>query len=104
MSADEKEKTETPEPSDEGKEKDEKETPELSDEGKKEVEQMQQAYEDDRQTAVLPGTDGTITGVAINEWLDDDGNPKFGKDEQQEDGDKPNEQQEDSDKQKEDAS
>ena len=33
----------------------------------------------------LPGTDNTITGVAINEWLDDDGNPKFGKDEQQND-------------------
>ena len=33
----------------------------------------------------LPGTDNTITGVAINEWLDDDGNPKFGKDEQQKD-------------------
>jgi len=32
---------------------------------------------------VLPGTDGTISGVAINEWLDDDGNPKFGNDKQQ---------------------
>jgi hypothetical protein len=32
---------------------------------------------------VLPGTDNTITGVAVNEWLDDEGNPKFGKDEQQ---------------------
>jgi hypothetical protein len=48
---------------------------------------MQQAYNDDRETAVLPGTDGTITGVAINEWLDDDGNPKFGQDKKQEDGD-----------------
>ena len=45
---------------------------------------MREAYNDDRPTAVLPGTDGTITGVAVNEWLDDDGNPKFGKDEQQE--------------------
>ena len=44
---------------------------------------MQEAYDDDRPTVVLPGTDGTITGVAINEWLDDDGNPKFGKDKQQ---------------------
>lgn len=57
---------------------------ELSDEGKEQVRQMRAAYEDDRETAVLPGTDGTITGVAINEWLDEDGNPKFGKDEQQE--------------------
>jgi hypothetical protein len=46
----------------------------------------------------LPGTDNTITGVAINEWLDDDGNPKFGKDEQQED-----DKQHEDDKQQEDA-
>ena len=61
-----------------------RETPELSEEGKEKVRQMQQAYDDDRPTAVLPGTDGTITGVAINEWLDDDGNPKFGKEKQEE--------------------
>jgi hypothetical protein len=60
------------------------ETPELSEEGKEAVRKMQEAYDDDRPTAVLPGTDGTITGVAINEWLDDEGNPKFGKDKQQE--------------------
>jgi hypothetical protein len=81
MSAEEKDQGEKPEQS---------KTPELSDEGKKQVEHMQQAYDDDRQTAVLPGTDSTITGVAINEWIDDEGNPKFGKDEQQGD-----EQQED---------
>ncbi len=56
------------------------EVPELSEEGKEEVKRMRAAY-DDRPTAVMPGTDGTITGTAINEWLDDDGNPKFGKDE-----------------------
>jgi hypothetical protein len=61
----------------------ENEKPELSDEGKEEVKQMREAYDDDRPTAVLPGTDNTITGVAVNEWLDDDGNPKFGKDEEQ---------------------
>jgi hypothetical protein len=56
---------------------------ELSEEGKEKVKEMRATYDDDRQTAVLPGTDGTITGVAINEWLDDDGNPKYGQDEQQ---------------------
>jgi hypothetical protein len=61
------------------------ETPELSEEGKEKVRQMQEAYNDDRQTAVLPGTHNTITGVAVNEWLDDEGNPKFGKDKQQQD-------------------
>jgi hypothetical protein len=81
MSADEKAQTETPERSEEGKE----ETPELSEEGKQEVQRMRDTYDDDRPTVALPGTDNTITGVAINEWLDDDGNPKFGKDKQQED-------------------
>jgi hypothetical protein len=79
MSADEKTQTEMPEASEEGKEF------ELSEEGKQEVQRMQATYDDDRPTVALPGTDNTITGVAINEWLDDDGNPKFGKDEQQED-------------------
>lgn len=68
---------------------DEEHTPtasDLSDEGREKVEQMRQAYDDDRPTAVLPGTDNTITGVAVNEWLDDDGNPKFGKDKQQDAG------------------
>jgi hypothetical protein len=59
------------------------ETPELSEEGKEKVRQMQEAYDDDRPTVAMPGTGGTITGVAINEWLDDEGNPKFGKDKPQ---------------------
>jgi hypothetical protein len=79
------------------------ETPELSDEGKEKVEQMRATYDDDRQTAVLPGTGGTITGVAVNEWIDDDGNPKFGKDEQKKKAEEQDKPQED-DKQKEDAS
>jgi hypothetical protein len=91
MSAEENDQGGTPEKS---------QTSELSDEGKQQVEQMQAAYDDDRQTAVLPGTDGTITGVAINEWLDDEGNPKFGKDKQPEDQE---EQPEDKDKQHEDG-
>ena len=65
--------------------RDQKETPQLSEEGKAEVQRMQHAYDDQRETVALPGTDNTITGVAINEWLDDDGNPKFGKDKQQKD-------------------
>ena len=75
MSAEEKDQTGT------------KDTPELSEEGKEEVRRIQAAYDDDRPTAVLPGTDNTITGVAVSEWLDDDGNPKFGKEKQQEDAD-----------------
>ncbi|UQX12794.1 hypothetical protein [Candidatus Mycobacterium methanotrophicum] len=58
-------------------------TPELSEEGKEAVHRMAEAYQD-RETAVLPGTGRTITGTAINDWIDDEGNPKFGKDKQQE--------------------
>jgi hypothetical protein len=34
------------------------------------------AYED-RPTLVLPGSGGTISGTAVNDWLDEDGNPKY---------------------------
>jgi len=37
---------------------------------------MARAYED-RPTAVLPGSHGTVTGTAINDWLDDDGQPIY---------------------------
>jgi len=40
---------------------------------------MMQAYEG-RPTVVLPGSGGTITGTAVNEWLDEDGDPKFADD------------------------
>lgn len=43
--------------------------------------EMVKAYED-RPTAVLPGSDNTVAGTAVNDWLDDDGNPKYAKDEQ----------------------
>lgn len=100
--AEDKDQTDTPERSDEGNKDqestgDEQSKPsaeDLSDEGKEKVEQMTRAYDDDRETAILPGTDNTITGVAINEWLDDDGNPKFGKDEQKKKDDEQNKQQE----------
>lgn len=38
--------------------------------------EMVKAYED-RPTAVLPGSGNTVAGTAVNDWLDDDGNPKF---------------------------
>lgn len=31
-------------------------------------------YTTDRPTVVLPGSNGTVSGTAINDWLDDDGN------------------------------
>lgn len=45
---------------------------------KREAAKMMSAY-DDRPTAVLPGSHNTVTGTAINDWLDEDGNPKWGR-------------------------
>ncbi|WP_415823518.1 hypothetical protein [Mycobacterium basiliense] len=36
---------------------------------------MMTAYED-RPTLVLPGSGGMITGTAVNDWLDESGDPK----------------------------
>ena len=39
---------------------------------------MRKEYDEDRPTVTMPGSDGTVAGTAVNEWLDDDGNPKYG--------------------------
>lgn len=52
---------------------------EPNDEAKAKAKEMAKAY-DERPTAVLPGSNGTITGTAVNDWLDDDGNPIYGRD------------------------
>jgi hypothetical protein len=44
---------------------------------KAKAKEMMTAYED-RPTAVLPGSDNTVTGTAVNDWLDEEGQPKFG--------------------------
>jgi hypothetical protein len=53
---------------------------EVTESAKKQAAEMMEAYED-RPTAVLPGSGNTVTGTAVNDWLDDDGNPKYGNDE-----------------------
>ena len=52
------------------------EKPEPNDEHKEKAAEMMTAYED-RPTLVLPGSGRMVTGTAVNDWLDDDGNPKF---------------------------
>ncbi|MCV7229757.1 hypothetical protein [Mycolicibacterium komossense] len=56
---------------------------EPSESAKESAKEMAKAYED-RPTVALPGSHGTVSGTAIGEWLDDDGNPKWGKGEQPE--------------------
>lgn len=52
--------------------------PEVTDEHHDKAKEMAKAYDDDRPTVSLPGTSNTVTGQAVADWLDDDGNPKFG--------------------------
>jgi hypothetical protein len=53
------------------------EKPEPNEEHKEKAAEMMTAYED-RPTLVLPGSGAMVTGTAVNDWLDDEGNPKFG--------------------------
>lgn len=52
------------------------EKPEPDEDDKKMAAKMMEAYED-KPTIVLPGTGGSVSGTAVNEWLDDDGNPRY---------------------------
>jgi hypothetical protein len=51
------------------------EKPEPDEDDKKKAAEMMEAYKD-KPTLVLPGTGGMVSGTAVNEWLDEDGNPK----------------------------
>jgi hypothetical protein len=65
------------------------EKPEVTDEHRAKAKEMRKEYEEERPTITMPGTDGAVSGTAVNEWIDDDGNPKFAKDnpdDKQEDG------------------
>jgi hypothetical protein len=53
------------------------EKPEVTEEHKKKAKEMRKDYEQERPTVVMPGTGGAVAGTAVNEWLDEDGNPKF---------------------------
>lgn len=56
------------------------EKPEPDESAKAKAKEMMTAYED-RPTAVLPGSENTVTGTAVNDWLDEQGQPKYGKNE-----------------------
>ena len=53
------------------------EKPEVTDEHKEKAKEMAKDNNDDRPTISMPGTDGAVSGTAVNDWVDDDGNPKF---------------------------
>ena len=56
------------------------EKPEPNEEDKEKAAEMMEAYRE-RPTLVLPGTGGAVSGTAVGDWLDDDGNPKYANDE-----------------------
>ena len=60
---------------------DEQETipkPEVTDQHRDKAKEMAKSYDDDRPTIGLPGTSNTVAGQAVSDWVDDEGNPKFG--------------------------
>jgi hypothetical protein len=52
------------------------EKPEPDENAKRKAAEVMTAYED-RPTVVLPGSGGKVSGTAVNDWLDEDGNPKY---------------------------
>jgi hypothetical protein len=54
------------------------EMPEVTEEHHKRAKEMMESYDDQRPTITLPGSGGTVAGTAVNEWVDDDGNAKYG--------------------------
>lgn len=48
------------------------EKPEVTDEHRQQAKEMAKAYDETRPTSTLPGSDGTVSGTAVTEWLDDE--------------------------------
>jgi hypothetical protein len=53
------------------------EMPEVTDEHKAQANEVYEKSVEDRETIKMPGTDGAVAGTAVNDWVDDNGNPKF---------------------------
>ncbi|BBY44389.1 hypothetical protein MCEL_26840 [Mycolicibacterium celeriflavum] len=53
------------------------EKPDVTDEHRDKAKEMHKAYEEDRPTTKMPGSGGAVAGTAVNDWIDDEGNPKF---------------------------
>ncbi|HJT92065.1 MAG TPA: hypothetical protein VJ777_09005 [Mycobacterium sp.] len=53
------------------------EKPEVTDEHKEQAKEMAKAYDEDRPTSTLPGSDGTVSGTAVTDWVDDEDKGKI---------------------------
>ncbi|OMC37662.1 hypothetical protein A5740_04530 [Mycobacterium sp. GA-1841] len=56
------------------------EPPEVTEEHHKEAARIMESYDDSRPTVTLPGSGGTVSGTAVNDWVDDEGKPRYGQD------------------------
>jgi hypothetical protein len=52
--------------------------PPVTEENRREAERVLKSYDDTRPTVTLPGSHGTVSGTAVNDWIDEDGNPIYG--------------------------
>ena len=53
------------------------EKPEITDEAKDKAKEMAKSYNDDLQTTTLPGSDGTVSGTAVTDWVDEEDKGKI---------------------------
>jgi hypothetical protein len=53
------------------------EKPEVTDEHKDKAKEMAKSYSDDLQTTTLPGSDGTVAGTAVTDWVDEEDKGKI---------------------------
>lgn len=58
------------------------EFPPITEEHKKRAKKMMEAYDDQRPTTTLPGSGGTVSGTAVNDWVDDEGKPIYGREDE----------------------
>lgn len=54
------------------------EKPEVKEEHKQQAKDMAKEYDENRPTVTMPGSDRMVAGTAVADWLDDEGNPKYG--------------------------
>ena len=47
------------------------ERPEVTEEHKEQAKEMARSYDEDRPLTTLPGSEGTVSGTAITDWVDD---------------------------------
>jgi hypothetical protein len=53
------------------------EKPEVTEEHKEQAKEMAKAYDEDRPTSTLPGSEGTVSGTAITDWVDEEDKGKI---------------------------